>query len=178
MDHRPGHPLPARVMVNRLWQWHFGEGLAASENDFGVMGQRPSHPELLDYLAAEMLRSGGSIKHLQRLIVNSAAFRLSSDWTAQNSKDPDNRWLSRWKPRRLDSRRRAGLHVGGKREIEFEDGRAEHLPQAFASRLGRAVAPGRRLGDFGRMKKPRAAASTFLSSAVSRCPNLKCSTPR
>ncbi len=117
----PDNPLPARVMVNRLWQWHFGEGLAASENDFGVMGQRPSHPELLDYLAAEMLRSGGSIKHLQRLIVNSAAFRLSSDWTAQNSKDPDNRWLSRWKPRRLDSDavRDAMLAVSGKLNLKM-----------------------------------------------------------
>ena len=114
MTHRQ-NPLLARVMVNRIWQWHFGEGLSASENDFGVMGQRPTHPALLDYLAAELLGSGGSIKHVQRLIVHSAVFRLSAEWNEPMRKDPDNRWLSRWKPRRLDSEaiRDAMLSVSG-----------------------------------------------------------------
>jgi hypothetical protein len=73
----PANPLVARVMVNRVWQWHFGEGLVASENDFGVMGQRPSHPELLDYLATEFVQSGWSLKHMHRLIVTSNTYRAS-----------------------------------------------------------------------------------------------------
>ncbi|MBM3786658.1 MAG: DUF1553 domain-containing protein [Acidobacteria bacterium] len=71
-----GH-LTARVFVNRLWQWHFGEGMVATANDFGVMGQRPSNPELLDYLAGEFIRSGWNVKHLQKLILRSNTFRVS-----------------------------------------------------------------------------------------------------
>ena len=72
----PSNPLVARVMVNRVWQWHFGEGLVASENDFGVVGQRPSHPELLDYLATEFVQSGWSLKQLHRLIVSSRTYQV------------------------------------------------------------------------------------------------------
>jgi hypothetical protein len=100
----PQNPLVARVIVNRIWQWYFGEGLVASENDFGVAGERPSHPELLDYLATELIRSGWSLKHLHRLIAKSATFRLSSQWDAgAAAKDADNRLLWRWKPRRLEA---------------------------------------------------------------------------
>ncbi|MBM3775692.1 MAG: DUF1553 domain-containing protein, partial [Acidobacteria bacterium] len=119
---RPDHPLVARVIVNRLWQWHFGEGLVASENDFGLMGQRPSHPELLDYLATELIRSGWSLKHIQRLIVNSGAFRLSSAWNEQAGKlDPENALLWRWKPRRLEAEviRDAALAVGSRLNLEM-----------------------------------------------------------
>ena len=65
----PDNPLVARVMVNRLWQWHFGEGLVASESNFGLMGKSPSHPKLLDYLATEFVSSGWSVKHIHRLIL-------------------------------------------------------------------------------------------------------------
>jgi len=100
----PENPLVARVIVNRVWQWYFGEGLVASENDFGVAGERPSHPELLDYLATELVQSGWSLKHLHRLIAKSATFRLSADWNeSAAAKDPDNRLLWRWKPRRLEA---------------------------------------------------------------------------
>ena len=74
----PDHPLTARVMVNRIWQGHFGTGLVASPNDFGNNGVSPSHPELLDYLAAEFIRSGWSVKHLHRLIVMSETYRQGS----------------------------------------------------------------------------------------------------
>lgn len=79
---RPDHPLTARVMVNRIWQQHFGRGLVATPNDFGVRGQPPTHPELLDHLAREFIRSGWSIKALHRLIVLSATYQqaaVSSD---------------------------------------------------------------------------------------------------
>ena len=75
----PANPLPARVMVNRIWQQHFGRGLVATGNDFGLRGQPPSHPELLDHLASEFRRSGGSIKALHRLILASAAYRQRSE---------------------------------------------------------------------------------------------------
>src|SRR6185369_7210926 len=72
------NPLTARVMVNRIWQYHFGRGIVATPNDFGRMGVRPTHPELLDYLANEFVKSGFSVKHVHRLILNSSAYRQSS----------------------------------------------------------------------------------------------------
>lgn len=110
------NPLVARVIVNRIWQWYFGEGLVASENNFGVAGERPSHPALLDYLATELVQSGWSLKHLHRLIAKSATFQLSAQWDeAAAAKDADNRLLWRWKPRRLEAEavRDSMLAVGG-----------------------------------------------------------------
>ncbi len=74
----PENPLTARVMANRIWQWHFGTGLVETASDFGRMGTKPSHPELLDWLAGEFIRSGWSMKHLHRLIVLSATYRQSA----------------------------------------------------------------------------------------------------
>jgi hypothetical protein len=73
----PDNALTARVMVNRLWQHHFGRGLVATPNDFGVRGEAPTHPELLDWLAKEFVRSGWSIKHMHRLMLTSATYRQS-----------------------------------------------------------------------------------------------------
>lgn len=100
----PNHPLTARVLVNRLWQQHFGRGLVETPNDFGLNGARPSHPELLDWLASEFIASGWSIKHVQRLIVRSAVYRQSS--RAEPSllaADPDNRSLAHFPSRRLEA---------------------------------------------------------------------------
>ena len=72
------HPLVARVLVNRIWMHHFGRGLVETPADFGALGARPSHPELLDWLADEFVRGGWSLKRLHRLIVTSAAYRQSS----------------------------------------------------------------------------------------------------
>src|SRR6185503_1245486 len=72
------NPLTRRVLVNRVWQGHFGRGLVATPNDFGLAGARPSHPELLDWLASEFVRQGWSLKKLHRLIVTSATYRQSS----------------------------------------------------------------------------------------------------
>jgi hypothetical protein len=101
---RPDQALVARVMVNRIWQGHFGTGLVDTPNDFGRMGGRPSHPGLLDRLARELVEQGGSFKHLHRLIVLSATYRQSSTHRAQAAaRDADGRLLWRYPPRRLDS---------------------------------------------------------------------------
>jgi hypothetical protein len=98
----PEHPLTARVMVNRIWQHHFGEGLVASENDFGVMGVSPSHPELLDWLAAEFMSNDWQVKRLHRLILLSSTYQMAATPNAEaNRVDPDNTLLWRWRQRRI-----------------------------------------------------------------------------
>lgn len=122
---RPDHPLTARVIVNRIWQQHFGKGLSRSPSDFGLMGDEPSHPELLDFLAVWLVRENWSIKRLRRLLVTSRAYRQRSRppeqahagqtqkgqtqkgqtqqiaWKRRLEKDPENRLLSRFPRRRL-----------------------------------------------------------------------------
>jgi hypothetical protein len=120
---RPEHPLTARVIVNRVWQHHFGAGLTGTASDFGKLGDRPSHPELLDWLATEFVRQGWSLKWLHREIVSTRAWRQSSRrtgddpfWEKSLSADPDNRFLSRQNRLRLDgeSLRDAMLTVAGR----------------------------------------------------------------
>jgi Protein of unknown function (DUF1553)/Protein of unknown function (DUF1549)/Planctomycete cytochrome C/Concanavalin A-like lectin/glucanases superfamily len=92
----PGNPLTARVEVNRYWQHFFGTGIVKTAEDFGTLGERPTHPELLDWLATEFIRTGWDIKAMQRLIVVSATYRQSSRTTPQlQEKDPENRLLAR-----------------------------------------------------------------------------------
>ncbi|MCL4693455.1 MAG: DUF1553 domain-containing protein, partial [Candidatus Hydrogenedentes bacterium] len=96
--------LTARVMVNRIWQHHFGEGLVRTPGDFGAQGQAPTHPELLDYLARRFIQSGWSIKALHREILNSATYQQSSFGPDKSmAQDPDNLYLSRMNRRRLDA---------------------------------------------------------------------------
>jgi Protein of unknown function (DUF1553)/Protein of unknown function (DUF1549) len=100
----PDNPLFARVMVNRIWQQHFGVGLVATPDNFGQSGARPSHPELLDYLALQFIRSGWSIKAMHRLILKSAVYRQAGTLREDAfAKDPDNRLLWRYPLRRLDA---------------------------------------------------------------------------
>ncbi len=100
----PYNPLTARVIVNRLWAWHFGKGLVRTPNDFGTQGEPPTHPELLDWLATELFRADGSLKRLHRLIVTSATYRRSSRGNGDAvKKDPDNRLLARFPRRRLEA---------------------------------------------------------------------------
>jgi hypothetical protein len=117
----PDNPLTARVMVNRIWQGHFGIGLVETANDFGRAGAKPSHPKLLDWLAVEFIRSGWSMKHLHRRIVLSATYRQSGkiDPAAQ-ARDADVRLLWRYPSRRLEaeSLRDSILAVSGRLNLE------------------------------------------------------------
>ena len=112
----PGNPLTARVAVNRYWQLHFGTGLVATPADFGTRGEAPSHPDLLDWLATEFVRSGWDVKAIQRLIVTSATYRQSS-FTNRNAyeRDPENRLLARGPRLRLPAEmiRDSALAVSG-----------------------------------------------------------------
>ena len=100
----PENPLVARVIANRVWQFHFGRGLVASANDLGVMGDEPTHPELLDWLASELIAGGWRLKPLHRLIVLSETYQRSSAFEAHAAQaDPDNTMLWRHGQRRLDA---------------------------------------------------------------------------
>ncbi len=97
------NPLTARVFVNRVWQGHFGAGIVRTPSDFGYQGDRPTHPDLLDYLASTFMENGWSVKKLHRLIVSSATYRQSSSVSVANfNADPENRNLSHMNRRRLD----------------------------------------------------------------------------
>jgi hypothetical protein len=114
------NPLTWRSIVNRVWQYHFGRGLVETANDFGEMGAQPTHPELLDWLAATFLESGGSLKKLHRLIVTSAAYRQSAAWQEEFArKDADNLFLWRMNRTRLDAEcvRDAVLQITGRLDL-------------------------------------------------------------
>ncbi len=113
------HPLTARVFVNRVWQHHFGEGIVRTTNNFGMLGERPSHPELLDWLASEFMRKGWSIKQLHKTILLSNTYQQSRTVSKEAKlKDSDNRLLSRVPRRRLEAEavRDNLLFVAGKME--------------------------------------------------------------
>lgn len=123
----PGHPLTARVFVNRAWRWHFGRGIVGTTENFGAKGDRPTHPELLDWLAGEFVKSGWSVKQLHRLIMNTSAYRMAAAHPAAhaaNGADPSNQLWWRFEIRRLEAEEIrdstlavAGLldqHMGGK----------------------------------------------------------------
>lgn len=112
----PGHPLTSRVMANRIWKHHFGEGIVRSLDNFGKLGTLPSHPELLDWLALRFVDSGWSIKQMHRLMMTSRAYRQGSTITDELvEKDPDNSLLTRIPLRRLDAEevRDSLIHVSG-----------------------------------------------------------------
>ncbi len=112
----PQNPLTARVMVNRLWHYHFGEGIAPSPSDFGVMGGKPSHPELLDWLASEFVSSGWDIKKMHKLMVTSNTYRQSSAFNeVAGAADPHNKLLWRFPRERLEGEviRDSALAVSG-----------------------------------------------------------------
>ncbi len=114
------NPIAARVMVNRVWQWHFGDGIVRTPDNFGKLGEKPTHPELLDYLAMRFVKDGWSIKKLHRLILHSSAYRMSgAAYLEQKNKDPENLLLSRFPKRRLsiEELRDSLLAIGGQLDL-------------------------------------------------------------
>jgi hypothetical protein len=120
----PENPLTARVIVNRVWQNHFGRGIVTTPNDFGRMGTRPSHPELLDYLANEFIANGWHFKPLHRQILLSNTYQQayrSPAWTTGQQRDPSNKYLWHFERRRLDAEelRDAALSISGKLNLKM-----------------------------------------------------------
>ncbi len=139
------NPLLARVLVNRIWRQHFGEGLVASPDDFGAMGRKPSHPELLDWLASELVASGWSMKHLHRLMVSSSAYRMASTPVERFERlDPGNVYLHRMNPRRLEAEaiRDTILSVSGRLDPAMEGPSVPVHLTPFMEGRGRPAASG------------------------------------
>ena len=98
------NPLTARVIVNRLWRWHFGRGIVPTPDNFGGLGEKPTHPKLLDHLARKFVESGWSVKSMHRLMMNSATYRQSAEADlALVEYDPENKLFARWQRRRVES---------------------------------------------------------------------------
>ncbi len=129
---KPDHPLTTRVFVNRVWQYHFGEGIVRTPDDFGSQGAPPTHPELLDWLATTFVENGWSVKDLHRKIMLSTAYRQSSSEVEERmAEDPSNKLLWRKSPLRLDAEaiRDSILAVSGRLDLEMF-GKYEPLAQA------------------------------------------------
>ncbi|HEY2934057.1 MAG TPA: PSD1 and planctomycete cytochrome C domain-containing protein [Acidobacteriota bacterium] len=124
------NPLTARVMVNRIWHWHFGRGIVATPGNFGKMGMRPSHPELLDWLAIEFMRQGWSIKQIHRLIMNSATYKMASTFSskANMEKDPSNVQLWRFPLRRLEGEAIRDIILSASGQINLQAGGEPFFP--------------------------------------------------
>jgi hypothetical protein len=121
------HPLAARVMVNRIWEWHFGRGLVRSSNDLGARGEPPTHPELLDFLASRFVQSGYSVKAMHRLILQTAAYQRAS--AAPPPTDPENRWLSHFSRRRLTAEELRDSLLSVSRQLDLSPGEAHPFPE-------------------------------------------------
>jgi hypothetical protein len=116
------NPLTPRVAANRIWQWHFGEGLVRTPDNFGLRGETPTHPELLDYLALKLVEGGWSFKNMHRMIMNSSAYRFSSATDSERwEKDPANRLWSRFQRRRISAEemRDSWLAVDGSLDLRM-----------------------------------------------------------
>ncbi|MGE0130543.1 MAG: DUF1553 domain-containing protein [Blastocatellales bacterium] len=183
----PNHPLTARVAVNRFWQMYFGYGIVKTVEDFGVQGEPPVHPELLDWLATEFIRTGWDMKAMQKLIVTSAAYRQSSQVAPElREKDPENRLLARGPRHRLSAETIrdnalavSGLlndEIGGRsvkpyqpaglwEEMAFGDGFSE---QSYVQSHGKDLYR-RSMYTFWKRTVPPAAMSTFDAPDREKC---------
>ncbi|MEZ5304890.1 MAG: DUF1553 domain-containing protein [Verrucomicrobiales bacterium] len=124
------NPLTARVIANRAWQWHFGRGIVNTPNDFGTRGDAPSHPELLDYLASELIESGWSLKHLHRLIMASRTYALSAQaGAAALEKDASNSLFGRFARRRLESEEIVDSLLAASGELDRTPGEGHPFPE-------------------------------------------------
>lgn len=140
------NPLTARVMVNRIWQHHFGRGLVATSDNFGVRGERPSHPELLDWLAARFVQSGWSVKSMHRLLLLSSTYQQSGQTSAAAQQaDPERQWLSSFPRRRLSAEelRDAMLAVSGKLDRAPGTNESGEYLVSKAENIGAMILPNR-----------------------------------
>ena len=127
-----GNPLTTRSIVNRVWQYHFGRGLAANPNNFGVSGAKPTHPELLDWLARDFVQGGWKLKRLHRLIMTSEAYRQSTerpDMVEVREKDPNNALLAYFEPRRLTAEEMRDVMLSVSGELNPELGGVPIMPE-------------------------------------------------
>jgi hypothetical protein len=142
----PKNPLPARVMVNRIWHYHFGRGIVATPGDFGMMGARPTHPELLDYLASKFVEDGWSMKKLHRAILLSNTYQQSSEFNEASAKaDPDDKLLWRYQRRRMEAEavRDSMLQISGLLNTKMGGpGVFPPLPAGVATELSATAAAG------------------------------------
>ena len=178
-----GAPLLARVIVNRLWRQHFGRGIVPTCNDFGSQGMKPSHPELLDWLATELIKNGWRLKPVNRLIMMSAVYMQAGDVnTANVERDPDNNLWSQRPPRRLEAEaiRDELLQLGGRlddemygpSEVNYEGGRRSVYLRAKRSELipfmtmFDAPEPTQSVGDRGGTTVPTQALAMMNSTFV------------
>lgn len=123
----PANPLTARVMVNRIWQYHFGRGLVATPSNFGLRGVPPTHPALLDWMASHFIESGWSVKAMHRLIVNSKTYQLASAQDAVGA-DPSNIWYGRFDRRRLDAEAIRDAMLASSGNLELRQGGNHPFP--------------------------------------------------
>ena len=131
------NPLTPRVIVNRLWRWHFGRGIVATPDNFGGLGEEPSHPKLLDHLASLFINSGWSVKSMHRVLMNSATYRQSASAAGDIvEKDPKNQLLARWQRRRVESEviRDSILFKSGRLNFEMGGSLVEVRPNRYIDR--------------------------------------------
>ena len=150
----PANPLTPRVVVNRLWQHHFGEGIVATPSDFGAAGARPTHPELLDWLAAELLEHGWNLRHIHRLIVTSATYRQASAVRGEAAAiDAQSRLLWRYPPRRLEAEQIRDAILAASGQLDLTMGGPGFLPFEPNDNYVRVYNPKQSFGpeDFRRM---------------------------
>jgi len=163
----PGNPLVARVIANRIWQGHFGDGLVSTENDFGVMGTPPSHPELLDWLAQFLIDSGWSLKSLHRQIVLSRVYAQSSAADSEGlAVDPDNRLLWRYPYRRLEAEvlRDCVLQASG--QLNSEMGGPSVYPRIHRAVLEGQSRPGEGWGNSPPAQMSRRSAYIYVKRSL------------
>jgi hypothetical protein len=139
------NPLTARVMVNRIWHWHFGKGIVSTPGNFGKMGARPSNPELLDWLATEFVQKGWSIKEMHRLMMNSEAYKMASSYysASNNEKDPENILLWKFPVRRLEAEIIRDIILSASGQMNWEAG-----GDAFFPSIPKRVREGYRQGKW------------------------------
>ena len=169
----PENPLTARVMVNRIWSHHFGRGIVATLDNFGKMGEKPTHPELLDWLAVEFMSRGWSIKQMHRLIMTSEAYQMASQFqdAGDAEKDPEDQYLLAVPHAAARCGDRARRDDGGERRVEPDDGRAAGVP-AY-SRRNSAVDDRGHLEEGGRRTARLAAQRLCLSQARPAVPDVR-----